>query len=238
MNRADDIEQYYDLLNQLELKLGGKRKLSDCDGRMDWPKRGVYIFFDSPGVRQDSRTRVVRIGTHALKSGSNRTLWERLSQHKGVAKSGGGNHRGSIFRLLVRNALIHSGKHVPIQSWGLEQDHGKAAKELGIDKDLVKSEEFPLEVAVSQYIGNMPFLWLRIEDEPGPESLRGIIERNSIALLSQFDVPRAPLTHVDWLGSFSDRERVQRSRLWNNNHVYESYDAEFLKLFERLIQSQ
>jgi len=33
------------------------------------------------------------------------TLWARLSQHRGSAKSGGGNHRCSIFRLLVGRAL-------------------------------------------------------------------------------------------------------------------------------------
>jgi hypothetical protein len=33
-------------------------------------------------------------------------LWGRLSQHRGYIKGGGGNHRGSIFRLIVGASLI------------------------------------------------------------------------------------------------------------------------------------
>jgi hypothetical protein len=29
-------------------------------------------------------------------------------------------------------------------------------------------------------------LWLSVDDEPGPQSLRGCIERNAIALLSNY----------------------------------------------------
>jgi hypothetical protein len=32
----------------------------------------------------------------------------------------------------------------------------------------------------------MPFLWLAIDDEPSAHGLRGHIERNAIALLSNF----------------------------------------------------
>jgi hypothetical protein len=41
-----------------------------------------------------------------------------------------------------------------------------------------------LELDVSTYIGAMPFLWIDVDDEPSPRSLRAYIERNSIALLS------------------------------------------------------
>jgi hypothetical protein len=37
---------------------------------------------------------------------------------------------------------------------------------------------------VSEVIGKMSFLWLPVRDEPGPNSQRGYIERNVIALLS------------------------------------------------------
>lgn len=39
-----------------------------------------------------------------------------------------------------------------------------------------------LERDVSRIIGNMPFAWLSIEDDAGPQSLRGYIERNSIRI--------------------------------------------------------
>jgi hypothetical protein len=103
MDRLSDLVRYYDLLDRLEQKLGGERRLSECSGRMDWPKRGVYFFFEPGEERRDSGhgPRVVRVGTHALTTNSRTTLWNRLSQHRGVEKSGGGNHRGSIFRLIV-----------------------------------------------------------------------------------------------------------------------------------------
>lgn len=60
----------------------------------------------------------------------------------------------------------------------------------------VRAAEFDLECRVSRYIGTMPFLWLGVDDPAGPESMCGIIERNSIALLSNYpgdmvDLPSA-----------------------------------------------
>jgi len=48
--------------------------------------------------------RVVRVGTHGLKTGSTSTLWGRVHQHRDT-REGGGNHRGSVFRLHVGQAL-------------------------------------------------------------------------------------------------------------------------------------
>jgi hypothetical protein len=182
---------------------------------MDWPDRGVYFFFDSHTAGRKEKDRVVRVGTHALKAGSQTTLWNRLSQHRGTNKSGGGNHRTSIFRLLVGNALIHGGEHSPVISWGLKQDMSKAAVALGTERHLIKEEEHSLELAVSRYIGNLPFLWLDIEDEPGPDSERGRIERNSIALISEFNSVTGS-RRDSWLGGYSDRDKVRGSQLWNN----------------------
>jgi hypothetical protein len=38
-----------------------------------------------------------------------------------------------------------------------------------------------------------------------------------------------------WLGHHCDRERVRASALWNQNHVDESYDPDFLQDLERLV---
>jgi len=40
---------------------------------------------------------------------------------------------------------------------------------------------------VSEYIRELPFLWVNVDDEPGPESDRAYIERNAIALVSNFE---------------------------------------------------
>ena len=88
---------------------------------------------------------------------------------------------------------------------------------------------------VSEIIGNMRFLWLGIEDEPGPNSQRGYVERNSIALLSNHNKQPLDQPLKTWLGHYSDRERVRNSGLWNQNHVEETYDYTFLDTFDRLV---
>jgi hypothetical protein len=46
MSREQDIIRFYALLGHLEAEVGGKRLLRDCHGRMNWPRRGVYFFFE------------------------------------------------------------------------------------------------------------------------------------------------------------------------------------------------
>lgn len=82
----------------------------------------------------------------------------------------------------------------------------------------------------------MPFLWLAINDESGPGSLRGYIERNSIALLSNYAKDSFDPPSRNWLGRLCNRDRVRKSGLWNQNHVDEQYDPAFLDTLERLIR--
>jgi hypothetical protein len=96
------------ILGELEAKLGGARTLAQCSGRLKWPQPGVY-FFREPGEDRsdgDSGPRIARVSTHALSETSGTKLWARLSQHRGQAKTGGGNRRGSIFALIVGTAPI------------------------------------------------------------------------------------------------------------------------------------
>jgi hypothetical protein len=83
-----------------------------------FPHAGVYFFREEGEVRSETGggPRIVRVGTHALKDGSGTKLWRRLSQHRGQA-SGNGNHRGSIFRLIVGAALIRRDT-LPFPTWG------------------------------------------------------------------------------------------------------------------------
>ena len=237
MDRVADTIRFHGLLERLEATVGGKRRLGECNGRMDWPRRGVYLFFEPGEARSGSGEgpRVVRVGTHALTAGSRSTLWGRLSQHRGV-EGGGGNHRGSIFRLLVGVALTRAGVTALPASWGVGSDAGTAARRLGIDREGVRAGEADLERRVSRYVGEMPFLWLAVDDEPGLSSERGLIERNAIALLSGF-LERAPdPASSGWLGHRSDRERVRRAGLWNNRHVDECHSPAFLDIVERHVE--
>jgi hypothetical protein len=226
--RREHLVRFYSILDRLERDIGGTRTLADCSGRMKWPHRGIYFFRESGESRTDTGNgpRIVRVGTHALKAGAGTKLWTRLSQHKGQQTTGDGNHRGSIFRLIIGAALIRRHSY-DFPTWG----HGSTAK-----AD-VKTGERILECEVSQTIGKMPFLWIAIEDETGPESRRGYIERNSIALLSNCNKPALDPPAQDWLGRSCDRERVRNSGLWNSNHVDESYDPAFLDELDRLISA-
>jgi hypothetical protein len=66
VTRLEDLKRFYALLDELEGHLNGKRTLADCNGRMHWPSRGVYFFFEPGEARSDSGNgmRVVRVGTH------------------------------------------------------------------------------------------------------------------------------------------------------------------------------
>lgn len=226
--RVAHLIRLYSILDRLERRLDGALKLADCSGRMKWPSRGIYFFHETGENRKDTGEgpRVVRVGTHALKAGSSTKLWTRLSQHKGQSGTGSGNHRGSIFRLIVGAALCDRDGHTYL-TWG----KGNTAS-----RD-VRTGERALECAVSRVIGEMPFLWLAIEDEPGPQSLRGFIERNSIALLSNYGKKPLDPPSPNWLGRHADRERIRNSGLWNSNHVDESYDPAFLDELERLVSA-
>ena len=101
-----------------------------------------------------------------------------------------------------------------------------------------RDAEGPLENLVSGIIGRMPFLWLRVDDEPGPGSQRAYIERNSIGLLSNLNRTPCDPPSPAWLGHQCDRPKVRQSGLWNQQHVQDSYEPVFLDAFSRLVDEQ
>jgi hypothetical protein len=81
----------------------------------------------------------------------------------------------------------------------------------------------------------MSVLSLRVEDDAGPGSLRGYVERNSIALLSNLNKPPLDLSSPGWLGLQSLSTEVRASGLWNVNHVSESCEPGFIDRLEDLV---
>ena len=222
MNTA--LEDFYKALADLHKRLSGGRMLKDCDGSMAWPERGVYFFFEAGETRPNppNRPRVTRVGTHALKARSKSTLWGRLKQHQG-SRDGGGNHRGSVFRKHAGRALIaRDGMTQGAERWG---------KESNAPRD-IRDAEREHEGKVSAYLGNMNLLWVSVPDAPGESSLRGVIERGAIALLSA--APEHDQRSA-WLGNHADRDEIRRSGLWNVRHVGEPPEADFLTSFRRAI---
>jgi hypothetical protein len=90
---------------------------------------------------------------------------------------------------------------------------------------------FVVFALLASYLGRLPFLWLSIEDEPGPGSLRGLIERNLIALASGLHEPVVDPPLPSWLGLYSGRDKVRRS--WP---VDENYVPSFLDMLEAAIE--
>ena len=227
MGPDGDLDRLYALLGELEQGLGGARRLGDCHGRMSWPRRGVYFFFESGECRSNASNipRIVRVGTHALKCGSSSMLWTRLRFHRGN-RNGGGNHRASVFRLHVGAALLQKrGETDSVPTWGV----GSSAPQE------VCALERSVELAVSEFLGAMTLLWVEVDDPPGPSSDRAFIERNAIALLSQFQSPPdAPST--GWLGRYSNNAAIRDSGLWNVRHTTDSYDSHFLNILAKRVQ--
>ena len=229
-SRIEDIKMFYNILACIEDHVEGRRTLAEGKGRINWPKGGVYFFFEAGEWRccSGKGARVVRVGESA-------NLWKRLRQHRGNAR-GGGNHRISVFRKLIGDALARHGDCQLPGSWNKKIED--AEREMKVHRSEIKNMELELEKRVSSYIGKMPFLWLCVPDEPSPNSMRAYIERNAIALLSNAQKSDViDKASKSWLGNNSDWPLVQYSGLWNNKHVNKDYDPQFLCDMNRQLQN-
>lgn len=77
----------------------------------------------------------------------------------------------------------------------------------------------------------MPFLWLEVD-----RSDLKYIERNCIALLSNYGKPTLVPQSPNWLGLHSPNGKIRRSGLWNSDDVENSYDPHFLDKLEELVK--
>lgn len=231
MNPLADLNRFYEILAKLDASNQQGLPLRAYSGTSKLPARGVY-FFREPGEQISicsNSSRVVRVGTHAISANSKSTLWQRLRAHLGT-RIGAGNHRGSIFRLHVGAALL-ARDQVDLPTWGLGSSAPPALRE----SKSVQAMESAWEQKVSEHIGAMTVLWVDVPDEPSRESVRAVIERNAIALLSNRFAP-LQLASVGWLGHQSPKDEIRRSGLWNLNYVDKGYDPRFLDLFESVVE--
>jgi hypothetical protein len=203
---------------------------------MDWPNRGVYFFLE-PGETRDAteHRRVTRVGTHAVSAGSSTSLWDRLKQHYGTGSGSsnhphGGAHRGSVYRKRVGEAIIE--KHDLHDDYPVWDDRWSSIER---ERSTVRDEEYILERRVSAYVREQPFLWVALDDEPSADSDRAYLERNAIALLSNFGKQSIDSRADGWLGNSSQSRAIRESGLWNVNHVAERYDSGFLDLLETAV---
>lgn len=220
------VDEVYRLLGRLKAGLGGARILRECSGKMVWPKRGIYLFFEAGEFRHSpiNVPRVVRVGTHAVSLGSSSTLWTRLRTHRGHEDSSG-NHRASVFRLHVGMALLARDR-ASLDTWGVGQAADAA----------IRLRERDMEKAVSEYIGRMSLLWIDIADAAGPDSDRAFLEQNLIASLSHGGHPIDPPSQT-WLGLHSPRAAIRKSGMWNIDYVEQRCHPRFLEVFERYVDA-
>jgi len=230
LSRLDDLNRLYGILEDLRTRVGGYRYLRDCDKRTGWPDQGVYFFFEPGELRGNgTQLRVVRVGTHAVSEGSRTTLWNRLSQHRGTmgaSHAGGGNHRGSIFRLHVGTALLN------------RDGYTEELRELWFRLHVSPEErhrEYPLEKDVSDHIRAMPFLWVAVPGPASKTSDRSLIESSCVGLLSNKGKAAIDPPSSGWLGHYADRAAVRESGMWNVDFVDNEYDPSFLDVLARYV---
>jgi hypothetical protein len=229
-DRVTDLVTFYTALARIEERRGGRLSLTTMGSQPKWPARGIYFFFEPGETRSVSGSgdRVVRVASHTFGANTASTFWGGLAGTRG-GPSGRGNHRSTIFRHLVGEALLRRSGRAAL-SWGVGGSQREAARDLRMDLEQVSAEEGAIEVEVSEYVRRMPFTWLETPRAPSPDGRRSFFERHSIALLSNLS-GRADPPSADWLGCFSSRERVRASGLWNNNHVQSDYSGQFLAAF-------
>lgn len=221
---VDPVRSLYALVMRMAERFG-VAPLGAGTAALRLPERGVYFFLDPWERRSHAAApyRIVRVGTHALKRGARSTLESRLNQHRGSA-AGNGNHRGSVFRLHVGLAMLaRDGASHP--TWGI----GSAAS-----REVIAGER-DLEERVSSYLARLLVTFVPVPDEPRPESARGFIERNAIALLAGERRPSDPPSPA-WLGHDARSTAIRSSGLWNVRHVDDAVDPGFLERLESFVE--
>lgn len=239
-DRPAKLQEFYRKLGVLHERTDGPYYLSDADGSLDWPDRGIYIFFSADtDLELDpvEEWRITRIGTVGDCAGSKSTLWERLRAHRGTKQgeyADGGNARGSIFRKHVGRAIIEDeGLEEKYPNWGTP--HRNLPDELSTPE--LRAQEHSLELRVSEYIRDLPFLVIDIPGDPGPDCDRARIEKNLIALVAHARRTTPALKKDGWVGHCSPHAEVAKTGLWNIDHVNAFYTGSIMTELDPFIES-
>lgn len=85
-----------------------------------------------------------------------------------------------------------------------------------------------IELAISEYLGRMHFVVLSVDEPSDTNTGRRIIEQQSPGLLSAGLANGIESASSNWLGRWSPHPVIQKSGLWNVDHVGGEYEACFL----------
>jgi hypothetical protein len=216
----------YILVEQLKTILGGPFSLSDPTLSEKCPKQGVYFLFEPTEFLRTNPplNRIVHIGTQGTTVHTQKTLWSKISQHRGMLETGAGNHRMSSVRMHIGMALIKkNGYSVP--TW-IDRDKSIALE--------VREAESFLEKEVSAYIQNMSVIWLPLEDTPNRPltTERIFMETNFLSLLCNYDFIDYHPPSEDWLGIHCLKNRVAGTGVWSPVYAEILFIPETLNLFD------
>jgi hypothetical protein len=218
------LDATYNIIEGLD-RTTGLMRMRDLFKR-EIPEAGIYLFFDEqePRLKEITKLRVVRVGTHGVAEGSKASLRHRMRTHYGTV-SGEGNHRSSIFRLHVGRSLMNA-KMVPaIASWGVQM----------LDREALGAER-EIEQAVSKYLGDLLVLLINVPGLSNKRNDRAYLEQSLISLLSNACNPLDP-PNSGWLGLSSDKQEIRKSGIWNVNHVYQRVDPSFINVLDYYVSA-
>ncbi|MBW2990181.1 hypothetical protein KY348_00580 [Candidatus Woesearchaeota archaeon] len=168
----------------------------------DIPLNGIYVLFEKAEFAHETN-RIVRIGTHTGKN----QLRSRLFQHF-VNE----NKDRSIFRKNIGRAILSKNKDSFLKQWELDLTPKKAREKYSKLIDFKKQKQ--IEKKVSKYIqDNFSFAVFEINDK----NKRLALESKLISTISLCNECKPSKT---WLGTFSPKQKIKESGMWNVNELY------------------
>ena len=140
--------------------------------------------------------------------------------HRSRAAELYGNHRASVFRLHVGEAIIRRDNlRARFPEWGKNQN---------AERPIVEGER-ELEGLVTSYISRLQLQCIEVTDRASKNSARSTIEKSSIALFTERLVPVEPPSS-SWLGLHSAHESIVRTGLWNVRDTGKKADFQVIEL--------
>ena len=218
LDRTDAVKAFYSLFEQWKVKTAILPLRVALQNPM--PEQGVYFFFDPEEETRFSKVlgRLVRIGTHGVSESSRATLRDRLRTHLGTV-DGYGNHRSSVFRLHVGEAIIRrDGLRKRFPQWGSGQN----------SSPLVREREGPLEKLVSTAISKLHVAIVEVADRAMKTSARAVVETSTIALFTE-DYQPVEFSGPHWLGRHSAHDLISKTGLWNLRDVGSKADLDITR---------
>jgi len=167
MGRQQDLDRLYPVLDSLAQRVGGPRKRKNCTDYMDWPDRGVYFSSNRGSVAN-------RPTSHASRG------WARTRcRPAAVPRSGTGSNSTTVPAAPAATTRTAGPTAAPSTASVSARPSSRSTTCTTTtrpgtnagrvrDRAAVRDEEYILERRVSAYIREQPFIWVDIDDEPGP----------------------------------------------------------------------